>query len=116
MPRNLRCSLKVPVDFSPPAPSKETSGQRRVPSIRHVYLRERRIEKCQRKQRYVEQLSTSARLVAVDAAADAAARLTTFLITLWALVPEDPTQWRVPLETSGLRVYAREFVSIRLIP
>ena len=57
-------------------------------------------------------MSTSARLVAVDAAA----RLTTFLTTLWALAPEDPTQWCVPLETSGLRVYAREFVSLRLIP
>ena len=56
-------------------------------------------------------MSTSARLGAVDTAA----RLTTFLITLWALAPEDPTQWRVPLETSGLRVYAREFVSLRLI-
>ena len=57
-------------------------------------------------------MSTSARLGAVDTAA----RLTTFLITLWTLAPEDPTQWRVPLETSGLRVYAREFVSLRLIP
>ena len=57
-------------------------------------------------------MSTSARLIAVDTAA----RLTTFLITLWALAPEDPPQWRVPLETSGLRVYPREFVSLRLIP
>ena len=39
-----------------------------------------------------EPLSTSARLVAADADADTAARLTTFLITLWALAPEDPTQ------------------------
>ena len=43
-----------------------------------------------KKKRYVEPLRTSARLVAVDA--DAAARRTTFLITLWALAPEDPTQ------------------------
>ena len=44
-----------------------------------------------------------------------AARLTTFLDTLWVMAPEVPSQWCVPPESSGLRVYARVFFNLRLI-
>ena len=44
-----------------------------------------------------------------------AARLITFLDTLWMMAPEVPSQQCVPPEASGLRVYTRVFVNLRLI-
>jgi hypothetical protein len=43
-----------------------------------------------------------------------AARLITFLDTLWVMAPEVPSQWCVPPEFSGFRFYNRIFVNVRL--